>query len=86
MTSMPWSRVIRLDGAVVRETDPGCSVLDWMNLSLLGPAPIEVSWGLFRLNGWGFDLDEAFVWNQKWVAGIRAIKLPSCLLRKRLRE
>lgn len=65
MTSMPWSRVIRLDGAVVRGPDPGCSGLDWINPSLLGLALIEVSWGLFRLNGRGFDLDEAFVWNKK---------------------
>lgn len=28
MTSRPWSRVIRLDGAVVCDPDPGCSVLD----------------------------------------------------------
>lgn len=61
MTSRPWSRVIRLDGAVVRDPDPGSSVLDedcW-------PCSNRRAWGLFRLTGWGFDFDEAFAWNKK---------------------
>jgi hypothetical protein len=87
MTSMPWSRVNRLDGAVVRDPDPGCSVLGstklvgtCSNRSFLGLIPIE------------WMVDGASIWTRllsgtkRWVAGIRAIKLPSCLLRNRLSD